>query len=334
MPRAVVARAGGPPTDVLRIEQVDGPGAPGRGQVLVRVSAFPLHPGDLQAVAGRDPSERDTPMVAGLEALGIVEAIGPDTAVRPGVDIGSRVAVIHPGAWQERLAAGADLVAAVPAGVSDEVGAQMLINPLTAQLLRRAVQRSSATGYNGVAIQTAAGSSVARLLTAMMVDHGEAMINVVRSAEAAGRLADQFPTVPVVSTAENGWVDAVRRHAAGRPITAALDPVGGPLGAELLKLLSAGGTLVAYSSMVQEPTPVMYEELLRGLDITQVNVGRWHETTSSTQRTWDIDVAEETVSRYPWAFAPAATYDLGDLEAAIAHVVKPGKTGMIVVRMS
>jgi NADPH:quinone reductase-like Zn-dependent oxidoreductase len=302
--------------------------------VLVRVSAFPLHPGDLQAVAGRDAGRADTPVVAGLEALGIVEAIGPDTVVRPGVNVGSRVAVIHPGAWQERLAADADLVAAVPGEVSDDVGAQMLINPLTAQLLRRAVQRSSATGYNGVAIQTAAGSSVARLLTAMMVDHGEAMINVVRSADAAGRLADKFPTVPMVSTADDGWADAVRRHAADRPITAALDPVGGPLGAELLKLLSAGGTLVAYSWMVQEPTPIMYRELIRGLDITHVNVGRWQETTSSTQRTWDIDVAEETVRRYPWAFAAAETYNLRDLQAAIAHVLKPGKTGTVVVRVS
>jgi hypothetical protein len=46
----------------------------------------------------------------------------------------------------------------------DAVAAQLMINPLTAVLLRRAAERTGAIGYNGVAVQTAAGSQVARLL--------------------------------------------------------------------------------------------------------------------------------------------------------------------------
>jgi NADPH:quinone reductase-like Zn-dependent oxidoreductase len=52
MTQAVLYDSAGPVTRVLRVGHTADPGDPGHGQILVRVTAFPVHPGDLQAVAG------------------------------------------------------------------------------------------------------------------------------------------------------------------------------------------------------------------------------------------------------------------------------------------
>jgi NADPH:quinone reductase-like Zn-dependent oxidoreductase len=147
--KAIVYDDAGPATRVLRVEDVADPGEPGYGQILVRVTAFPVHPGDLQAVAGPFRGRPGTPVIAGLEATGVVEAIGPGTQGSTGIVVGGRVTFIHSGAWSERVITDTQMVAAVPPDVPEDHAAQMLINPLTAQLLRRATQRSPATGTPG-----------------------------------------------------------------------------------------------------------------------------------------------------------------------------------------
>jgi NADPH:quinone reductase-like Zn-dependent oxidoreductase len=333
MTRAVLYEDAGPAERMLHVGEIADPGEPGYGQVLVRVTAFPVHPGDLQAVTGPFRGVPGTPVIAGLEATGVVEAIGPDADASPGVAVGARVTLIHSGAWRERLIANTEMLAAVPAGVSDDAAAQMLINPITAQLLRRAAQRSPATGYNGVTIQTAAGSSVARLLTATSIQHGEALVNIVRSREGTAQLAARFPSVPVVATDHDQWQDDVRRAAADRPVTVALDPVGGGLGADLLDLLAPDGILVAYAALASELVPLHYGALQRGLTITSVNVARWSLIASPQQRAWDIETATAMVQQHPDQLDVAAHYDLQDISTAAEHGTRRGKVGTVIVHL-
>jgi NADPH:quinone reductase-like Zn-dependent oxidoreductase len=59
MNRRVVCTRGGSPADVLTVIEEPEPAAPVRGQVLIRTTAFPVHPGDLLAIEpthGRLPS--------------------------------------------------------------------------------------------------------------------------------------------------------------------------------------------------------------------------------------------------------------------------------------
>jgi NADPH:quinone reductase-like Zn-dependent oxidoreductase len=331
MTQAVLYDGAGPATQVLRVGDIADPGEPGYSQILIRVTAFPVHPGDLQAVAGPFRGRPGTPMIAGLEATGVVEAIGPGTEAPPGVVVGARVTFIHAGAWSERVITDTQTIAAVPPDVPDDHAARMLINPLTAQLLRRATQRSPATGYNGVTIQAAAGSAVARLLTATSIQHDETLVNLVRSPEGAEPLAARFPSIPVIVTDHAGWRDEVRRAAGERPITVALDPVGGRLAADLLGLLADGGILVAYSALGPEPVPLHYRDLQRGLTITNVNVGRWSTITSLQERAWDIETAIGMVLQHPAQLDVAAHYDLHEIAAAAEHATRPGKVGIIVV---
>ncbi|MFG2563619.1 alcohol dehydrogenase catalytic domain-containing protein [Streptomyces sp. NPDC048496] len=184
MNRRVVYTRGGPPAEVLTVIEEPEPRAPGHGQVLIRTTAFPVHRGDLLAVETH-PGTAAEPVPGGVEATGAVEAIGPGTPVAPGVEVGARVSLFpHPGAWSQWLTADADTVVAVPDELPDEIAAQMLINPLTAIMLRRAAEEHLAFGYNGLLVQTAAGSSVGRLMTGVCQFHNLPLINVVRDAAA------------------------------------------------------------------------------------------------------------------------------------------------------
>jgi NADPH:quinone reductase-like Zn-dependent oxidoreductase len=318
----------GNPAEVLKLIDVDTPQA-GPGQVVVRVTAFPIHPGDLQAIERSHESNR--PMRAGIEATGVVDQIGADVT---SLAVGQRVTVFPaPGAWCERITVDAEFAVAVPDAVPDDVAAQMLVNPITVLMLRREAEKHYATGYDGVVLNNAAGGAVGRLLTAVFDFHRIATISIVRSTEGAVRLRERFPAVPVVATDRGDWTVTVRELIAGRPVTAALDPIGGQLGGDLLRLLSPGGMLVSYGQMAPEPLALHASDVLAtGLTVRGLTIGRWAETSSPEQRASDTRTAALIAQALPGQFDVARVYGLAELSSAVDHVNRAGKIGTIIVR--
>ncbi|MFJ5720955.1 zinc-binding dehydrogenase [Streptomyces sp. NPDC093149] len=333
MNRRVVHTRGGSPADVLTVIEEPEPTAPGHGQVLIRTTVFSIHPGDLQAVEAY-PGKAAQPVPAGLEATGVVEAIGSGARLAPGVEVGGRVTVFpEPGAWSQWITADAETVVAVPDELSDEVAAQMLANPLTAVMLRREAQEHPAFGYDGLVVQTAAGSSVGRLLTGICRFHNLALVNVVRSDRGAAELRKRFPDVPVVSTEDSGWAEEVRKAAGGRPIGVALDPIGGKLAESLLDLLTPGGKLVSYGQIAEEAIAVHTSTLLnKSLTLRGKNIGRWLSEASAERRASDVATAKQIALELKDQFEVAATYGLDELADAVEHAVRPGKVGLVLVR--
>jgi NADPH:quinone reductase-like Zn-dependent oxidoreductase len=132
-----------------------------------------------------------------------------------------------------------------------------------------------------VLLQTATGSSVGRLLTAVSLAHNISLVNVVRSERGAAELRDRFPDVPVVTTEHAGWADDVRGAADGRPVSVALDPIGGKLAESLVDLLAPGGTLICYGQTAAEPISLPASTLLhKSLTLRGVTVGHWMSDTS------------------------------------------------------
>jgi NADPH:quinone reductase-like Zn-dependent oxidoreductase len=332
MNRRVVHTRGGSPASVLTVIEEPEP-TPGTGQVLIRTTAFPVHPGDLQAVEAY-PEKATEPVPAGVEATGVLEAIGPGTRVAPGVTVGGRVTVFpQPGAWSQWVVADAGAVVAVPDELSDEIAAQMLVNPLTTVMLRREAQEHPAFGYDGLLVQTAAGSSVGRLLTGVSLVHNLALVNIVRSDRGAAELRKRFPDVPVVATEHPGWVDQIRQAAAGRPVSVALDPIGGKLAESLLELLAPGGTLVNYGQIAEEPISVHASTLLhKSLTLRGKSIGRWLSEASAERRASDVATAKLIALALKDQFDVAATYGLDELGSALEHAVRPGKIGTVLVR--
>ena len=329
MSLAITYRRCGDPSEVLEVTDIGEPPPPGPGQVQVQLSAFPIHPGDLLAISATQTSGRE--LIAGVEATGVVTEVGAGvTSFNPG----TRVTFFpQPGAWRQIVNVDAAIAVPVPDSVPDEVAAQMLCNPITALMLRRAAQQHFGVGFDAVVLNNAAASSVGRLFTAVAEQHQIATISIVRSEQRAQQLRDRFPTVPVVSTSDPDWVEQVHTAAAGRPIPVALDPVGGTAAHDLLSALSPGGTLIIYGELAQEPIPLHAATVLHSaLGITGLTINRWLTAVSPEQRASDVASAVMITTDLPHHFDVAAIYPLDRIADAVRHVSQPGKVGTVVVK--
>src|SRR3979490_1397381 len=185
---ALVAGKVGEPTDVLRLESrpVSTPEA---GQALIRVKATPIHASDPHLLTGRSGFSPEFPAVGGhMECVGRIEALSPDTE---GLKVGERVVVAAvpavpgphvAGTWQEYLVADTRRLVPVPAHLSDSSACHLAVTPLTALLL---VTRELDVQPGEWLLQTAAGSTVGRLVIQLSRHLGIRTINVVRRRAAA-----------------------------------------------------------------------------------------------------------------------------------------------------
>jgi NADPH:quinone reductase-like Zn-dependent oxidoreductase len=329
MSLAVTYRQPGDPTEVLEVTDIGDPAPPAPGQIQVRVSAFPIHPGDFLYISA--PQELDGAQTAGIEATGVVTDVGDGvTGFSPGTRVGF---FPYPGAWSQVVNVDAAIAVPVPDSVPDEVAAQMLCNPITVLMLRRAAQQHFSVGFDGVVLNNAAASSVGRLFTAGAEHHQMATISIVRSEQRAQQLRGRFPSVPVVSTSDPAWVEHVRTAAAGRPIPVALDPVGGAIAGELLSALSPGGTLITYGELAPEPMSLHASTILHSAYAVQgLTIGRWFSTVSAEQRASDVASALMIATHLSQHFDVAAVYPLERIGDAVRHASQPGKIGTVVVK--
>lgn len=145
--RRIVHRELGEPTRVLRVED-SYPTSLGPDQARVRVSYAPIHPGDLLGIMGSPafgtpPTLASGGRVPGFEGAGVVSEVGAKVDPALGLKQGLRVAFFPAsGAWSDEAVVPASSVVPLPDSIPDEVGAQMLINTLTALTVIRAAHDS------------------------------------------------------------------------------------------------------------------------------------------------------------------------------------------------
>lgn len=249
--RALVAGEVGEPDDVLRLESRPVPLAEA-GQALVRVTATPVHASDLHVLRGRYGFSPEFPTVGGyMECVGRIEALGPGTE---GLRIGERVvdaaipAVPGPrvdGTWQEYLVADAQRLLPVPDRLSDSEACQLAVNPLTALLL---VTRELDVQPGEWLLQTAAGSTVGRLVVQLAGHLGIRTINVVRRRDAVEEIR-ALGGDEVICTEDEDLVQRVAEIAGPAGVRKATDCVAGQLGAQVSQALAPGGEVVVYGAL-------------------------------------------------------------------------------------
>ncbi len=239
--RALVAQRVGEPAEVLTVESRPRP-TPGDGEVAIRVHAAPIHPSDLHIMRGRYGYTPEFPTVLGTESVGTVEAVGTGVDT---VEVGQRVVtVLVTGTWQEVIVVGASQVVPVPDQLSDSAACQMITNPLTALLLVREIGVQPGDWL----LQTAAGSTVGRLVVQLAHHRGVPTINVVRRRAAVDEIRHLGGT-DVICTEDEDLAARVNEIAGGGGVHKALDCVAGQLGADVFSALAAGGDLLVYGAL-------------------------------------------------------------------------------------
>ncbi len=239
--RALVAQRVGEPADVLRLETRPRP-EPGEGQVLVRVHAAPIHASDLHIVRGRYGYTPEFPTVLGSESVGVVEAVGTGVDT---VEVGQRViTVLVTGTWQDLIVVAASQIIPAPDELSDSTACQLTTNPLTALLLVRDIGVQPGEWL----LQTAAGSTVGKLVVQLAGHRGTRMINVVRRRAAVAEIR-QLGGTEVICTEDEDLAARIDEIAGNQGVRKALDCVAGQLGADVFRALAPEGELLVYGAL-------------------------------------------------------------------------------------
>jgi NADPH2:quinone reductase len=252
MPKAIrVYTHGGP--EVLRYEDVPSE-RPGPGQALVRHSAIGLNYIDVYDRTGLYPMA--LPAVLGREAAGVVAAVG--RGVR-NVKAGDRVAYVYhqPGCYAEERVVAADRLVKVPAQVSDEQAAAMMLKGLTAQYLLRRTYRVKKG--DPVVIHAAAGG-VGLIAVQWARQLGAEVIAVVGS-DAKAELVREHGAHHVVILGREDLAARVREITRGAGACVVYDSVGKDTFFPSLDSLRPLGMMVTYGNASGPVPPISPLEL-------------------------------------------------------------------------
>ena len=223
--------------DVLRLEDV-AVGDPGPGEARVRHSAIAVNFIDIYFRTGQYPAT--LPSGLGSDAVGVVEAIGPDVT---DIAVGDRVGyLIGPqGAYSDVRTMPAAVLIRIPDGVNDSTAATIMMKGMTAQYLFRQVYPLH--GGETIVYHAAAGG-VGLIACQWARALGVNMIGVVSSDEKAAAARAHGCAHTIVSTREN-IVDRVREITDGKGVPVVFDSVGKDTLAASLDCLQPRGTLVS-----------------------------------------------------------------------------------------
>jgi NADPH:quinone reductase len=234
-----VHKVGGP--EVLTYEDIEI-GAPGPGQIKVRQRAAGINFIDTYFRMGLYPSPVGLPFVAGNEAAGEIIAVGPGVS---DFKVGDRAAyVVALGCYAAERLVPADRAVKLPASISDEQAAAMMLKGMTAEyLLRRTFKVEK--GMN-VFVHAAAGG-VGSILCQWANHLGANVIGTVGSKEkAAAAKADGCHHT--ILYREEDFVARTKEITGGKMCEVIYDGVGKTTFPASLDCLKPLGMFVSYGS--------------------------------------------------------------------------------------
>jgi NADPH:quinone reductase-like Zn-dependent oxidoreductase len=308
----------GNPAEMLRVEDVERP-EPGANQVLI-------NPSDLLTVRGLYGALPELPATPGLEGMGEVAAFGDTVA---NLRVGQRVIPLGvAGTWQDYLVADSTQLISVPDSISDQTAAQFVVNPLTAWIMtveELGLQRGEWL------LQTAAGSTLGRVVLQIAALRGFRTINVVRRREQVEELkglgADE-----VICTADEDLVQRVKEITGRAGLTKAIDAVGGQTGGAVMRALSRGGVMLVYGLLSMEAMPVDSGRMIfTSSTIRGFWLGEWFRSAAPGRQQAITAELLRMMATNEIVPPVEAEYPLTDVLSAIKHAERPGRSGKVLL---
>jgi len=320
----------GSPADALTVREIGTP-SPGRGEVLVRMLASPVNPSDLLYISGNYTITPDSyPATPGFEGVGVVEATGGGLlgAIRKG----KRVAVLgsRTGCWAEYAICPAKQVFPVLDDIPDEQAAGLFVNPMTALALTKEVL---AVPNGAWLLQSAAGSSLGKMVISLGKRAGFKTLNVVRRREQVDELKQLGADAVIVES--DGPIQEQVAKVTGGGVGYALDCVGGATGTGVVRSLTAGGKAVLYGAMSGEPISVDPRFMISNTAAVQgFWLGEWVRKQSVLKMLGLVSEVRGLVRTGTLKATIAAAYALDNVKDAVTHAAKDARGGKVLVKMS
>ena len=247
MARTIVIQTHGGP-EVLHL--ADRPvGEPGPGQIRIRHHAIGLNFIDCYQRSGLYPMA--LPAALGMEAAGIVEAVGEGvTHLKPGDR--AAYAAQPPGAYCDARVMPAAQVCPLPDGISFDEGAAMMLKGMTAQyLFHRTVPLKAG---NTVLFHAAAGG-VGLIACQWARSEGITLIATAGSDEKC-QLALDHGAAHAINYRQPDWPQQVRALTGGKGVDAVMDSVGAATFEGSLDSLRPLGMMISFGNASGPVPPV------------------------------------------------------------------------------
>src|SRR4051812_6995255 len=313
-------------TRAVQIDQHGGPeemkfvdvqvGEPGPGQIRIRHKAVGLNFIDVYQRSGL--YQLPMPLSLGMEASGIVEAVGEGvTHLKPG----DRAAYASqpPGSYCEVRVMPAKCVCKLPDAISFETGAAMMLKGLTAQyLLKRTLPQGGLKAGDFVLFHAAAGG-VGLIAVQWAKAMGLQLIGTAGSDEKCA-LAKSLGAAHVINYSKEDFLARVKEITGGRGVKVVYDSVGKDTWDKSLDCLMPFGLMASFGNS-SGPVPPFAPGILGGkgsIYVTRQTLFTHLATRESTQAMADDLFAAVTAGqvkiridqRYPLADVQQAHRDL------------------------
>jgi mitochondrial enoyl-[acyl-carrier protein] reductase / trans-2-enoyl-CoA reductase len=313
----------GTPENVAHCIEAPDVGAPGPGEIVFDVLAFPINPADISFCRGNYRLHPPLPATPGAECVGRVAAVNADVSdIRPG----DLVVNMQRENWVQRRRIAAKDAIPLPAGLDLEQAAMLRINPATALLL---LEDHVALNPGDWVIQNVANSAVGRHLIVLAKAKGVRTLNVVRRDDVASELT----ALGADSVLGDGsdLAQRAQQAAGGAPIRLGIDAVSGEACKRIADSVADGGVVVTYGSMSGADPVISRAALGRGISLKSFMLGDGlAKRTTEQVRAIYADLAaklRDGVLRAP----VDAEYPIDDIKAALAHAQRGGRHGKVLV---
>jgi NADPH2:quinone reductase len=222
---------------------------PRPGEVRVRHTAIGVNYIDIYHRSGLYPLPR-FPHALGMEAAGVVEAIGPGVTE---VKVGERVAYASgpPGSYAEARVIQADRLVPLPAGIEDRTAAAILLKGMTVEYL---IRRTYPVKAGELVLWHAAAGGVG-LLACQWLRHLGAIVIGTVSTEEKAELARAHGCHHAILYTREDFVTRVRELTQGQGVGVVYDSVGRATFARSLDCLRRRGMLVSFGNASGKPEP-------------------------------------------------------------------------------
>jgi NADPH2:quinone reductase len=279
--QAIVVHAFGGP-EVLRVEDVDL-GAPGAGEVVLRHTAIGLNMSDCYRRKG--VYKIALPSVLGIEGAGVVEAVGASVT---SLAVGDRVAYGGPlGSYSRLRKVAADKVVKIPAGISDQAAAAIMLKGLTVHYL---LYWTYAVKPGDFVLFHAAAGGVGLIFCQWARHIGATVIGTVSTPEKA-ELAKAHGCHHVLPY--QGFAQKVAEITGGKGCAAVYDAVGKDTILDSITCLRPRGVLANFGA-ASGPVPALDTSLLQGRSLFFTRPGLGDHTATradletGTNRLFDL----------------------------------------------
>ncbi len=238
----------------IRIDQHGGPeqlklvnvtvGDPGAGEIRIRHQALGLNFIDVYQRNGL--YQMTMPMQLGMEAAGIVEAVGPGVVH---LQVGDRAAYASqpPGAYCDLRVMPAKCVCRLPDAISFETGAAMMLKGLTAQyLLKRTLPQGGLQAGDFVLFHAAAGG-VGLIACQWARALGLQLIGTAGS-DAKCALAKANGAAFVINYSSEDFLARVKEITGGKGVKVVYDSVGKDTWDKSMDCLAPFGLLASFGN--------------------------------------------------------------------------------------